>query len=409
MIERAGDERRPLSDRARRQLEPVLAALARRAEQLEPHEARNLEALLSELSPRLGGSDALREAVAATRARIAEAESASPPGSGVWARPTAQPGGAGARLPRPQRREPLTVGLGLAGVGLAVLALAAVAVVVPLPAGPRRPPDPPPAATAPAIALRPPLRPPLVLPREPAKPSPPPSTPRGETTDSIDAVVLALGRKEPGAAGRLIRLAEGGSAAAQLHLAILYKGGLSGLPRDEAAARRWTAEAARAGEPTAMHNLAMYLIEGEGGSADPAAGARWLAKAAALGVADSQFNLALLYQRGRGVARNLREAYRWFSIAAAGGDGEARARAVELEEQLAPKERQALDAEVTAFRPGAAPVTSDVTIVEPASTVAETQQLLARRGLYVGPIDGQDSAALRAAARRYRQEPDPSS
>lgn len=211
------------------------------------------------------------------------------------------------------------------------------------------------------------------------------------------------GPGEASALPELTGLAQAGDTEAQLRLANLYETGQAGLPRDLAAARLWTRRAANGGHRVAMHNLGLFLTEGEGGLRDVAEAAGWFRRAADLGVVDSQYNLGLLYEAGRGAPQNLREAYRWFSVAANAGDLAAREKQLALEARLPPAERAALDREAAGYRPAAARAEPDP-IVPPATTLAETQALLARRGYYVGPVDGVNSAQLKAAAAAWLRD-----
>jgi len=43
-------------------------------------------------------------------------------------------------------------------------------------------------------------------------------------------------------------------------------------------------------------------------------------------------------------------------------------------------------------------------VISPATTIAETQQLLSRAGYYLGPTDGADSPAFRTAAQTYLRD-----
>ena len=113
--------------------------------------------------------------------------------------------------------------------------------------------------------------------------------------------------------------------------------------------------AAEGGDRIAMHNLALYLAQGDGGPRDVSEASQWFRRAAERGVVDSQYNLALLYEAGRGVEKNLREAYRWFSIAANAGDAVSRGKAVELEAKLKGAERGDVERAARSFAPGAAP------------------------------------------------------
>jgi localization factor PodJL len=217
-------------------------------------------------------------------------------------------------------------------------------------------------------------------------------------------IVAALSRGDAMALPRLAGLADGGDVEAQLHLASLYETGGGGLPRDLAAARLWTRRAAEGGDKIAMHNLGLFLAQGEGGVREVREAALWFRRAAERGVVDSQYNLGLIHETGQGVPANLGEAYRWFSVAANAGDLKARQKQIELEGRLSPVERAAADREASLYRPGATSPGSPAPVAPPALTVADSQALLARRGYYLGPADGQDSAAYRAAVEAYLKD-----
>ena len=256
-----------------------------------------------------------------------------------------------------------------------------------------RPDRPAPEAVRAALRPLPPIR------------SAPPRSAAGESpADAYAAVVRALDRGDAQALARLTALADSGNAQAQLHLAGLYEQGASGLSRDVVAARLWTRKAAEGGDRIAMHNLALYLAQGDGGPRDVSEASQWFRRAAERGVVDSQYNLALLYEAGRGVEKNLREAYRWFSIAANAGDAVSRGKAVELEAKLKGAERGDVERAARSFAPGAAPTTEAGPVIPPATTVAETQVMLARAGYYVGPVDGASSPILVAAAAAYTHD-----
>lgn len=261
-----------------------------------------------------------------------------------------------------------------------------------------------------AISADLPLRPSL---KAESRPAPRPVTPSssvvppplpGTRPETYDEVAGALGRGDGLALSRLTGLAQNGDGRAQMHLASLYEAGEGGLPRDLAAARTWTRRAAETGERVAMHNLALFLSQGEGGPRDPVEAAVWFRRAADRGVVDSQYNLGLLYEAGRGVAPNLREAYRWFSVAANAGDLASREKAVALESRLRPGEREGLDREAARYQPENEAGIDLATVIPPATTLAETQALLARKGYYVGPVDGIFTAEVKAAAQAYLRD-----
>jgi len=253
------------------------------------------------------------------------------------------------------------------------------------------------------LGLRPSLRPAgVAVAGKTAASAPAPVAPRPQ--DTYAAVSGALARGEANALARLTGLAEAGDAEAQLHLASLYETGEGGLPQDLGVARLWTERAARGGDRIAMHNLALFLMQGEGGGRDITQAALWFRRAAERGIVDSQYNLGLLYEAGRGVERNLSEAYRWFSIAANAGDTAAREKQLEVERLLKASERTALDKAAAGFQPGATSAEAPSDVIGPAVTVADTQALLARKGYYVGPIDGVPSPAFRSAAAAFLRD-----
>ena len=82
----------------------------------------------------------------------------------------------------------------------------------------------------------------------------------------------------------------------------------------------------------------------------------------------------------------------------------AREAQVDLEGRLQPAERSGLDHDAAGFQPNA-PASADLaTLVPPAETLAETQALLARKGYYVGPVDGVATPALKTAAAAYLRD-----
>jgi localization factor PodJL len=233
-----------------------------------------------------------------------------------------------------------------------------------------------------------------------------PATPAPEAAALYAAALTAFRGGDNEAGLRDLRLAaDGGHAQAQLYLADLYDKGRGGLERDPAQARRWTASAAALGNRTAMHNLAMAFVEGEGGPTDFNAAAQWFRRAADQGLTDSQYNLGYLFEQGRGVAANPAEAYKWYLIAARlGGDAEARASAERLRPTLTPVAQATAERTALAFRPAPAPVLTAASAA-PGTGQAElavAQQALSRLGFYRGPTDGAPSPALARAIAAWQ-------
>lgn len=328
--------------------------------------------------------------------RKSEAAASAPPAISVPTSEDEPHAGATALQRRGSRSAALLLSAGVACLGLTTLA---VLLEPPFPVG-----EPAGTAAHAEIVLRGPI---IVAPPRYAEAEElvaPPATDLGSAPDAQKQLAAAISGAEagrPGAVARLRGLAEAGMPRAQMYLAKLYESG-RGVAADPAEARRWTAQAADAGDPVAMHNLALYYLQGRGGPRDDAMAARLFKRSASAGVADSQFNLGLLYETGAGVDRNLVEAYRWFQVAAIAGDLKARERAVSLEVKLSEREVARGERMASSFRPGAGELQE--TILAPgAATIAESQKKLARLGLYIGPTDGQDSAAYRQAVEAYRR------
>ena len=230
----------------------------------------------------------------------------------------------------------------------------------------------------------------------------PAATPQAdpEANDYVETV-RGVEAKRPGALAHLKGLADGGWAPAQVYLARLYETGQAGVVQNLTEARRWTQRAAEAGDPPAMHNLALYYFRGEGGPQDAAAAADWFKKAAQHGVVDSQYNLGLLYQSGSGVPRDLVQAYKWFMIAANAGDAEARASAKDVSDRLSTTQLAAAEAQANAFEPaGAAVLATPPTGL----TVLAAQHILGRLGYYKGRPDGAASGQLKLAVASYQRD-----
>jgi len=134
---------------------------------------------------------------------------------------------------------------------------------------------------------------------------------------------LALARFNTGHRSEAVRQwqtqAEGGDAAAQFTLGVLYNRGDSGVARDMIEAARWYRKAAEQGHTVAQYNLGILHATGSGVPHDAAAAIEWWRLAAMQGHAEAQFNLGLLYAEGTGVSPNPAEAVKWWSLAAEQG------------------------------------------------------------------------------------------
>ncbi|HEX2147579.1 MAG TPA: SEL1-like repeat protein, partial [Pseudorhizobium sp.] len=209
----------------------------------------------------------------------------------------------------------------------------------------------------------------------------------------------------------------------QYRLGNLFEKG-NGIPQDLDRAMTYYAQAAEAGNASAMHNLAVLNASSVKGEPDYPAAVEWFKKAAELGVSDSQFNLAILYARGNGTAQNLGESYKWFAIAAKGGDQDAAQKRDEVakamrKEQLEEARKAAdgwkaqplNDAANTVQLPdewsNETPVKTSSVNVEDA--VRNIQAILNKNGFDAGTADGKMGSKTIAAIKAFQtsvgQEP----
>lgn len=213
--------------------------------------------------------------------------------------------------------------------------------------------------------------------------------------------VRGLEAGEPGAMDELKKAANLGHAPAQLYLGKVYESGRFGVKADMAEARRWTERAAEGGDRRAMHNVALYYFNGEGGPKNSATAAQWFRRAADLGLVDSQYNLARLYEEGLGVSQNAAEAYKWFLIASRAGDAESRLGAERVKTQLSTEARSVAERAAVGFR-AASPETK--ALAAASGPVSTAQHALTKLGYYQGPTNGEASPALRLAVAAYQRD-----
>jgi localization factor PodJL len=234
------------------------------------------------------------------------------------------------------------------------------------------------------------------------------STPADGASDAYADAVRRIESHDFSGVDGLRKAANLGYAPAEFYLAKLYETGEAGVKKDAVEARRWTQRSADAGDPKAMHNLALYFFEGDGGPKNTTTAAQWFRRAADLGLVDSQYNLGRLYEEGFGVSQNPAEAYKWYLIAAHAGDTESRASAQRLKGQLSAEAQAAAERAAGAFQaqqPRAA-TNQLAQAVAPGDVAgaAIAQRALSRLGYYQGPTDGSPSPALRLAIQAYQRD-----
>jgi len=105
-------------------------------------------------------------------------------------------------------------------------------------------------------------------------------------------------------------------AARKGNIDAIFNLALDDVRRNPARARRLYQQAALRGDLYSQTNLAVMLLDGEGGKTDTAAGFRWMRKAAQRGDDKAQYNLGRAYTDGEDIQKNYSLAKKWLSKAA---------------------------------------------------------------------------------------------
>tara|TARA_R110002012_G_scaffold223411_1_gene395392 strand:- start:5027 stop:8404 length:3378 start_codon:yes stop_codon:yes gene_type:complete len=210
-----------------------------------------------------------------------------------------------------------------------------------------------------------------------------------------------------GGAVLMRQAAEKGLPIAQYTLSKLHEKGTS-VPKDLTLAREWTERAANGGNVKAMHDLAVFMAEGEGGEQTYAGAVGWFRKGAEFGIVDSQYNLGVLYEQGLGISPNLTEALYWFMVAAKNGDAGAPAKVMEISKRVSPEavnHARVQSEDWTASRANAAAngrFGAQSWNIGNAAQVRATQQALTVLGYNIGSADGALGPDTATAIRDYQ-------
>jgi localization factor PodJL len=234
-----------------------------------------------------------------------------------------------------------------------------------------------------------------------------------ETGDPValyDQAIELLQTGEKSRAVALMKDAAGrGLVVAKYRMGKLYESG-EGVPRDLAAARGWTEQAATAGNVKAMHDLAVFYASGDAGPQSYAAAVEWFRQASEHGLVDSQYNLAVLYDQGLGVSIDKAEAAFWFEVAGRAGDPDAARRARALQAELAIEDAEIVKRRARAYNAKAPNPRANGALgprpweVLSAAQSAELQRLLARLGYAPGEPGGSIGEETRRAIRAFEHD-----
>jgi len=148
-------------------------------------------------------------------------------------------------------------------------------------------------------------------------------------------VRFATAQNKPGGVIWLQQAAQAGVPDAMNQLAQILADGKI-VARNDPKANELFMQAASLGHLPAYNNLGLRAAQGIGRAPDPLDASEWFRLAADQGFAESQVNLAVLYANGEGVKRDLAEAFKWLTLAMKQGH------------QLAAKQRPVLAQQMTA-------------------------------------------------------------
>ncbi len=133
----------------------------------------------------------------------------------------------------------------------------------------------------------------------------------------------------------LRKLAQGGDAAAQNELGLLYYEG-RGVEQNHRKAKEWFDKAVEQGHTGAQVNLGTLYLRGEGAPQSSQMALFWFSRAAGQEDALAFAKLGLMYSQGRGVLQDFIQAHMWYNLSASHGEGRsAEARDV-LAKQMTP-------------------------------------------------------------------------
>jgi len=138
-----------------------------------------------------------------------------------------------------------------------------------------------------------------------------------------EAVPEAVGEADPLATASVPVTAAASPVASLLETASARlpeaaRGALPALPAGADAPK--LVEAVQAGEPMALFEVGLRLMEGRNGPADPTAALNWFAQSAARGYAPAQYSLGTLFEKGNGTTRDTIAAREWYQLAADQGN-----------------------------------------------------------------------------------------
>jgi TPR repeat protein len=133
--------------------------------------------------------------------------------------------------------------------------------------------------------------------------------------------LFAAAARNPSAYATLLARAQGGDKEAEFAIGALLDRRFTlnehVVPKNDAQAFEWYAQAAIGGFPPAEQSLGYAYLNGHGTQRDPIQAAHWYTLAAAQGLPNAQNALGFMYLSGIGVAQDNLHAAQWFAKAAA--------------------------------------------------------------------------------------------
>ncbi|BDA83194.1 peptidoglycan-binding protein [Aureimonas sp. SA4125] len=149
----------------------------------------------------------------------------------------------------------------------------------------------------------------------PSAPVPPVSTGNASASNAASPTAAQAAISQPGSAERDSATI---LASAVSRLPASASGAIPAVPQDIGTPA--LVSAAETGDPKALFEVGLRLLEGRGKQPDPAGALNWFGQAAKRGFAPAQYSLGTLFEKGNGVARDTGAARDWYILASDQGN-----------------------------------------------------------------------------------------
>ncbi len=148
----------------------------------------------------------------------------------------------------------------------------------------------------------------------------------------------------------LEKAATKGYVASQYRLGQIYFSGDFGTTRDYPKAFDWLLKAAQGGDAAAQNSVGVMYRSGLGVERNLPEALKWFQQSAEAGHAAAQGNLGHFYAAGTGVPRDVVAAYKWFKLGQLGGDVGSANQLAEIARAVTPAQAQEAESLVRQYQ-----------------------------------------------------------